>query len=431
MKKIILNKGVSLIFQTPNNHSYKFGYYNYAPININGDKLLAHKIYFEGRNPNKNDKVDIGYFSLPDGKWVKITESNAYNWQQGSMLQWIGPTFNEEIVFNDVKNNSYISRIININSNKERQIPKAVYGVSPLGDYSISLHFERCNFTRAYSYSSVENQAWNSPLPENDGVIKINLLTGKWETIIPLKNIVNFSKDSSFDTKSHWIEHIMLNPKGNRFAFYHRYSYGEGFKTRCFTADLNGQNIWLHPNSPLERLSHLGWIDNNRYVIYTAPTSPTLNKVNHPKESNKIGNWLIKKYRAFIKPLVPLPKGFFNKMLNPGSFYSLTIDQKRIIEKLNPEPGGMDGHPSFTRDCKFMLTDTYADQKGYRHLLIYDLENKKTITLGRFFSFYNNCGWRADLHPRFSPDGKYVIIDSTHNKHHQILILALNWEKIT
>ena len=85
---------------------------------------------------------------------------------------WI---LNDEIIFNDALDNNYISRIINIYTGVERNLPKAIYGINPNAEFSISLHFERCNFTRAYSYTSVINESWNKRLPEKDGIIKINL----------------------------------------------------------------------------------------------------------------------------------------------------------------------------------------------------------------------------------------------------------------
>jgi hypothetical protein len=429
MKKMLLNKGVSLYFQTPENKSYKFGYYNYSPINKDGNKLLAHRIYFEGRMPKPDDCVDIGYFSIPDGKWFKLTESNAFNWQQGSMLQWLGPDFNGEIIFNDAIDNSYISRIININTGKERKLPKAIYGIDPNGEFSISLNFERCNFTRAYSYASVEDQTWNKPIPEKDGIIRVDLRTGNSRRIIPLKSIVEFAKSSDFDNQSHWFEHIMLNPLGNRFAFYHRYSSETGFITRCFTADSDGNTIWLHPNKISEWLSHLGWMDDKKYVIYTYPQSKIRNLlVGFPGNRKKV-RWYMKFYRYNVKPF--LPRSLINKTGSTSSYYALVKDQSEIIDLLNPEPRGMDGHPSFTKNSRFMLTDTYADKEGFRYLMLYDLLKKETLELGKFYSFFNNCGWRADLHPRFSPDENYVIIDSTHKGHHQMLVLELDWDQMT
>jgi hypothetical protein len=39
----------------------------------------------------------------------------------------------------------------------------------------------------------------------------------------------------------------------------------------------------------------------------------------------------------------------------------------------------------------------------------------RRIDLGQFLSPPGYTGeWRCDLHPRFSPDGKKVVIDSTH-----------------
>ena len=60
---------------------------------------------------------------------------------------------------------------------------------------------------------------------------------------------------------------------------------------------------------------------------------------------------------------------------------------------------------------------------------MYDVMSKKTIQLGQFFSTFNSCGWRADLHPRFSHDEKYIIIDSSTHGHHQMYVLKINWEK--
>ncbi len=429
MQRIILNKCVSKYFETPEKMSYKFGYYNYSPMNIDGDKLLAHKVDFEGRLPNADDKVDIGFFSLPNCRWHKIAASNAFNWQQGAMLQWLGPDYNNEVIFNDALDGQYISRIIDVHSKKERKLPKAIYGIDPKGEYSISLHFERCNFTRAYSYASITNRRWDKKLPEEDGVIKINLKTGEWTTIISLKEIVDFAKKPEFENCTHWLEHIILNPKGNRFAFYHRYSTGDNaFATRLFTADYNGKNIWLHPNKITDNITHLGWLDDNKYVLYTYPRSRISAMWSGLPGKRKKGSWYKNFYRTYVKSFIP--QKAVSGVVKKTSYYAFTKDKSHIIDAINPLPGSMDGHPSFSNDRRFMLTDTYADKKGYRHLLLYDMVKKETITLGKIFSYYNNCNWRADLHPRFSRDNKYVIIDSTHNGYHQMMVLCIDWKQL-
>ena len=52
----------------------------------------------------------------------------------------------------------------------------------------------------------------------------------------------------------------------------------------------------------------------------------------------------------------------------------------------------------------------------YIHLNLYDIETNNVIKIGRFFSPLKFSGYyRCDLHPRWSPDGKYISIDSSHS----------------
>lgn len=424
MKKINLRKGVSIIFQTPKKQSFKFGYYNYSPINKDGDKLLAHRIEFEGRMPQKEDFVEIGYFSLPEGHWHKLAVTNAFNWQQGSMLQWLGPEFNNEIIYNDVENNRYIAQIINVNTGKKRKLPKSIYGIDPLGEFSISLNFERCYWTRAYNYAPIVDENWNKRIPVIDGIIKIDLKTGDVKTIISLSDFLKQEDIIDDGITAHWFEHIMMNPSGTRFSFYYRYGNKEKFTTRVYTSDINGENIWKHPAKEGDNFSHLGWIDNENYSLFTYPQT-------------NIGNWyskdVVKKKNSFIRLFYrKLIKPFFSpkaiELVKGSNYYALTKDMQHVYQHLNKGILSSDGHPGFTKNGRFMLTDTYEDKNNFRNLILYDSQKKKIFILGKFYSTYNSCGWRADLHPRFSHDDKYIIIDSTHNGINQIIVLEANWD---
>lgn len=48
---------------------------------------------------------------------------------------------------------------------------------------------------------------------------------------------------------------------------------------------------------------------------------------------------------------------------------------------------------------------------------------KEVGALGRFYSTYNDCGYRADLYPRYSHDIKFSILDSANNKSRSILVM--------
>ncbi len=57
--------------------------------------------------PNEEDVVEIGYFDGKDQtKFKSIATTSTWNWQMGSMLQWVGNT--NTIIFNDYNGKNHI-----------------------------------------------------------------------------------------------------------------------------------------------------------------------------------------------------------------------------------------------------------------------------------------------------------------------------------
>ncbi len=90
----------------------------------------------------------------------------------------------------------------------------------------------------------------------------------------------------------------------------------------------------------------------------------------------------------------------------------------------------VDGHPSFTSDGKYMLTDSYPDDQNNRRYIIYNTENGKGIVVARMpeNSLTNNAS--CDLHPKLSRGNDYVAFDTTESAKHQMVLFKLNWESI-
>ena len=113
---------------SPKNKNFFFGYYDKNPKNKNLDKTLAHEVNFIIREPNLNDKAKIGYINNENNQYFQLSETNSWNFQQGSMLQWVD---NENIIFNDCNNKKYFAKILNVNNKKINERTKfPIYSIS-------------------------------------------------------------------------------------------------------------------------------------------------------------------------------------------------------------------------------------------------------------------------------------------------------------
>ena len=307
MNKFELYNGTGMEFYSPINQSYKFGYYNFCPYDQGNRLLLAHKIYFEGRMPNKEDKVEVGYFDFDKkGKWCSLATSSAFNWQQGSMLQWL-PTKDGtiKIIFNDTHKGRYVAKIIDIDSGVETMLNRAVYAIDPKGAFALSINFERSHFTRAYSYAPIQDAYWNDRIHPEDFIYKIDIHSGEEKRLFSVQDIVNINSVVDNNINAHWFEHIMLNSSGTKFAFYHRYGSTDKFETAVFTADSEGKNIWKLTNDGSERHTHLGWLNDDEFTVFTIPFSSV--QIQQQKIDKKIDTipLHLSVYRRFFKKWVP------------------------------------------------------------------------------------------------------------------------------
>ena len=114
-----MKKNIIKIFETPNNEHFFSGYFNTNVINALEDKILALRVSFIDRLPGASDFAEIGYFNFGKLKsdFIVLGTTKAFNWQQGAMLQFLGPDYNQKIIYNDYdeKKEKYISVIMDIN----------------------------------------------------------------------------------------------------------------------------------------------------------------------------------------------------------------------------------------------------------------------------------------------------------------------------
>lgn len=435
MKEIILSKYIEQIFTTPDDSSRWFGYYNYDTLNSDQTLLLCNFIEKDGLEPRRGQKVTIGYYSLNDGIWHPVSETDSWNWQQGAMAQWLP---DDRVIFNFSENNRIKSKIIETVSGDEKIIDYPIYGITPDGKTSIAIEMERSYWCRAYHYQSVVNEKMNTNILNGDGIFSIDLDTGIRKLIVPIEDIVSTDSNPDFYSMKHWVEHVMINQSGTKICFLHRFSPAYDvnlYQTRLFVCDIDGSNLQLIPGWANTDLSHFGW-NGEEFAIYTVENNNVAAKYKsmgqNSASSDKTVNQRIFKLLAKIARL--LPKSLRKVLKGGTSYYSYySKDNSGVYRKSRKIGGGLldiDGHPSFTNDGRYMITDTYPDSKGYQHLLIYDLETQKTLELARFNAYYHNTPASCDLHPKLCKNNDYVAVDTAYDKFHHTVLFKIDWPAI-
>jgi hypothetical protein len=367
--------------------SHFFGYYEKSPWDLSGRWLLALEADFTGRRPGPDESSIIGMVDLQNGdRWIPLTETRAWNWQQGAMLQW-RPGSDDEILYNDRRDGRFVGVIRNVHSGAERVLPQPFYGVSPNGREAISLNFSRlADRHPACGYAGIPDAGAQAAIPSDDGAFHLDLETGDVRLILSLADAVRLG-DHWADGQApgiHWFNHAQFSTDGSRFGLLHRWHDGIGrWKTRLLTVGADGSDPYVL--SDHDMVSHYDWRDSETVLAW-----------------------------ARLPPI--------------GDRYYLFTDRTTNAAVLGDGVLTVDGHCSYSPDRRWLLTDTYPDADGYRTLLLFENATNRRIDIGRFHGpSPGDVELRCDLHPRWSPDGQSVCIDSLHeNGDRQVYVVDVS-----
>jgi hypothetical protein len=393
--------------------------------------MLAHRVSFDGRAVTEDDEAEVGYYDLDNGQWHRLGVTKAFNWQQGAMLQWLPPDYASRVIYNDREENRFVSTIVDVETEGQKMIPFPIYAVHPSGRFALAANYERLYFCRpGYNYQGVVNPKWDCPIHEEDGIFRVDLETGEVELLISTRQVCDMGElPPDAEAYNHWLEHMMWNPSGSRFAFLHRWDNPPGgHTTRLFTANADGSDIYQFPDVGF--YSHMGWHTDEVFTIWTRKPKPFASQL-LPKRTSLLRRMARPFYRWMRDHLFPetMDKNLKKKVKGRGKVYLQMWDRSRKTKVLGEGVLTHNGHNTWSpvnRDI--MLTDTYADEESFRHLLLYFEDANEVVEIGRFFSPFNRSGYRCDLHPRWSRDGTEVVIDSAHKGRRQIFVF--NVEKL-
>jgi hypothetical protein len=363
-----------------------FGYYDKTPWDATGRYMLGMEVGFINRPPAADDAIELGLIDTEDGNaWRPFAKTTAWNWQQGTMLQWSGAAPDRLVVYNMRGEGRYEGEQRDVLAGDARRLPLPVYALSPDGRTALSTNFARIADTRpGYGYEGIPDSWKDEDHPAEDGIYAMDVGTGESELIVSLDRVARTGSDASMDGAKHWFNHIQVNGDGTRFAFLHRWRrLGErGWSTRLFTAGFDGSDLCCLSDHGL--VSHYDWLGSDRVLAWAR--------------------------REGI-----------------GDRYFLFSDQSDELEVVADGALTRDGHCSWSPDGRWILTDEYPDAQHRRPLLLYRPEDDRLVELGRFYSPPEMTGrLRCDLHPRWSRDGARMCLDSAHEGGRQMYAMDVS-----
>jgi hypothetical protein len=354
-----------------------FGYYDKLEFDPSSRYVLANEVAFQGRQPRADDIIKLGMIDLHnDDRWTELAETSAWCWQQGCMLQWL-PGSKNEVIFNDREDGHYVARVQDVRSGKKRTLPGPIYAISPDAKWAIAPDFRRLADQRpGYGYNGIPDPNKDVLAPDDAGIWKMDLRTGERRLIVSFAQVAAIPNPHfKWAGSKHWFNHLLFSPDGSRFIFLHRWKGGEqGDKhaTRMFTARADGKDLRVIDD--YGGGSHFIWRDT-RHILAWASRPP-------------LG----------------------------GKFY-LFEDGSDKVETVAPEVMVRDGHCTYLpgKGNRWILADTYPDKDRNQNPYLYDTQTGVRLALGHFNSpkEYKD-EFRCDTHPRYSPDGRKVVIDSPH-----------------
>ncbi len=395
-----------------------FGYYDVCPWDESGRYMLAMEVDFAERMPKQGDIATIGVIDLErEYHFEPVAQTRAWNWQLGARAQWVPSTESGRcIIYNDCVENQLVSIILDISTGKMQVLNKPIYALSPDGHFALSVNFGWLHRVRiGYGYECGDEVMEFDP--ENDGIYLVDLSTGKFKLIISYSQVIEFRKRPVMvGARKHWIEHLLINPDCTRFLFMHRFETKDGYYTRMFTANVDGSELFLVAEG---KISHYCW-RNARQILAWSRIGSVDDEISGRTSLGlrllrKVWNWTPYHLRSLVRQRV---LSEYLRLFDDRSGEWIPVAVGIIRE--NP-------HMSFSRDGVWLLGDTYPDNKYYRTLFIYNWETQQKVVLGRFYSPPNLTGpARCDLHPRWSPDGRFVCIDSAHEGSRQMYVLDVS-----
>jgi len=351
--RTVINKEITIKKISVNGRPSFFGYYDKYPER-NG-RVLFHSI-----RDNDSEKLDIAIKDIETDKSLRILGNTcSFNWQQGSRLMWLN---DNEVIFND-----YIEgKPSCIRVSLDGEITRYPFSIHDcyLDKFSLTLNYARLTrYSPDYGYEVARFELLDDM---NDGIWYNSLIDNKSKLLVSLSQCKSIIRGDDQSHLSHWINHIMISPEGDKCIFIYRFKkYGKR-RDSLMLLNLNNNELSVLKNDSF--VSHMSWENNENLIGYlTGPCGK--------------------------------------------AYYRICIYNNHWDLVLNNNRG--DGHPTVVDNL--LITDTYPGLNRTKELYIYNINNRRTRNVALFEESMRFWGpTRCDLHPKIKNNPREIYIESVH-----------------
>lgn len=367
-------------------------YYNMQPWDASGRYFLCMESDFQDRPPGAEDTLTLGMVDLENDEFIPLAQTYAWNFQQGCLPHWRPCASGAEVIYNDRIEKEFRAVVLNTHTNEKRVLPRAVQSISPNGKIAACLNFARwAEWRPGYGYAGIEDPFRGQPQPVEDAVYLMDLETGEYKPLLFLPDIARLTSDNDDRTRSPmWFCHLMFNTDGTRLVGLVRWW--------CPQLADNVYKTKLNIDGAIPERRHCMWVINTDGTGLDVVVNDGL--VSHAawRDPDHIIAWA-------------------NTRFDETPAYLIFDVRDKSYEVVGRDFLREDGHMSYHKDKKWLLTDTYPDEKYIRTLKVYNIEKDNEIVIGRFAAPPDLKGeLRCDLHPCWNHDYSQVAIDSIHEK---------------
>ena len=384
-------KSVKPLTTGPKHHFV--GYYGITPWNASGSRLACLEADFGDRLVQATDRATLCLIDPASRQLTRVAETSAWNLQQGTMLHWLPTAPDRAVIYNDRVDGRLVSVILDVETGGRRVIDRPVYAVAPDGKTAISVNYDRLRRIRPVTgYAGGDAAASLVNRPADEGLFLVDLTSGSSRLLVSVDAACRAAEPpDAVKDQPLWLEHALFSRGDGRRVFLMARAFDPATR-KLVSAPMvvNADGTGLRALLPwaLQGASHYDWLDDRRLVLTRAHGTGAATEWRH----------------LLIDTAAP--------------------DSEP--EALAPDVLTRDGHCTVSPDGRWLVTDSYPDERRRQHLYLVDMKTRQAARIASLHTPPEYKGdWRCDLHPRWSRDSKQVCVDSTHDGVRQVYVISL------